>query len=322
MTQVPNYIVEDGTGLNVLAEIASILGAVRDDNAGPLPPPNPVAFMKWRDTSVNPSVLRIRNAANTAWVSLLNDLGIYGVGSDTTVSVNNLDTHSQGGPFVMLPTAVGNPMPGWSGHFLHMTDVGTAWARQVLWIAGSNRWFWRFKDNGVWSAWTEGQIALGFTPVEQGGGGPLGANKIRLGWSSVPGEGGLRAQIDATPVGRLVRQVTTVVSGNNDEIIAPGSPPLFACRAWAHFDGQGAVSLKAGGNVSSITDLTVGTYRMNHFVAMPDSWAQLDGSCEGSAQSAFVASGTFQPSSTSFFTKSTTTGAFIDNAQVTVSVCR
>lgn len=76
MTQVPNYIVEDGDGLTVLAAINAIFGAVKDDNAGPTPPDDPVAFMRWRDTSVSPSVLKIRNAGNTAWVTLLADMGI------------------------------------------------------------------------------------------------------------------------------------------------------------------------------------------------------------------------------------------------------
>jgi len=79
MTQVPNYTVEDGDGLSVLAEITAIFGAVRDDNAGPSAPASPVAFMRWRDTSVTPAVLNIRNAANTAWVTLKADLGLDAV---------------------------------------------------------------------------------------------------------------------------------------------------------------------------------------------------------------------------------------------------
>lgn len=76
MTQVPNYIVEDGDGLTVLAAINEILSAVRDDNAGPTPPDDPVAFMRWRDTSLVPPVLKIRNAANTAWVGLPVEVGL------------------------------------------------------------------------------------------------------------------------------------------------------------------------------------------------------------------------------------------------------
>lgn len=74
MTQVPNYTVEDGDGLSVLAEITAIFGAVRDDNAGPSAPASPVAFMRWRDTSGSPAVLKVRNATNTAWVTLAEEM--------------------------------------------------------------------------------------------------------------------------------------------------------------------------------------------------------------------------------------------------------
>lgn len=86
MTQVPNYIVEDGDGLTVLAAINAIFAAVGDDNAGPTPPDNPFPFMRWRDTSVSPEVLKIRNAANTAWLSFLAYLGI----TLTAAQINSL----------------------------------------------------------------------------------------------------------------------------------------------------------------------------------------------------------------------------------------
>lgn len=100
MTQVPNYIVEDGDGLSVLAAINEIFGAVRDDNAGPTPPDDPVPFMRWRDTSVSPTVLKIRNAANTAWVAILADMGITAtlsqINATGQLSGRNLIINGQG----------------------------------------------------------------------------------------------------------------------------------------------------------------------------------------------------------------------------------
>jgi hypothetical protein len=43
------------------------------------------------------------------------------------------------------------------------------------------------------------QAALGFTPVQQGGGATQGTNKIYIGW----GTGGLRAQVDSTDLGNI-----------------------------------------------------------------------------------------------------------------------
>lgn len=51
---------------------------------------------------------------------------------------------------------------------------------------------------------------------------------------------------------------------------ASGSAPVYACRAWVNFNGTGTVSIRASGNVSSITDLGVGTYTVNFANAMPD----------------------------------------------------
>jgi hypothetical protein len=52
---------------------------------------------------------------------------------------------------------------------------------------------------------------------------------------------------------------------------ASGSAPVYACRAWANFDGTGAVSIRASGNVSSISDLGVGRYQANFSTAMQDA---------------------------------------------------
>ncbi|MDX5413412.1 MAG: hypothetical protein LPK02_10240 [Rhodobacterales bacterium] len=45
---------------------------------------------------------------------------------------------------------------------------------------------------------------LGFTPIQQGGGAGQGANKIYIGWDAAGGR--LRAQVDASDIGRLALQ--------------------------------------------------------------------------------------------------------------------
>jgi hypothetical protein len=61
---------------------------------------------------------------------------------------------------------------------------------------------------------------------------------------------------------------------------ASGSAPVYACRAWVNFDGTtntgGYCTIRASGNVSSITDNGTGDYTVNFTTAMPDanySWA-------------------------------------------------
>jgi len=45
----------------------------------------------------------------------------------------------------------------------------------------------------------------------------------------------------------------------------------YGVRAWVNFNGVGTVSIRASGNVSSITDLATGEYRVNFSTAMPDA---------------------------------------------------
>lgn len=44
----------------------------------------------------------------------------------------------------------------------------------------------------------------------------------------------------------------------------------FLARAWANFNGTGAIALRASGNISSITDNGVGDYTLSFMDYMPD----------------------------------------------------
>lgn len=69
---------------------------------------------------------------------------------------------------------------------------------------------------------------------------------------------------------------------------ATGSAPIYACRAWVNFNGSGTVSIRASGNVSSITDNGSGNYTVNYTTALSDgnyslnaTTRQLDGGGAG-----------------------------------------
>lgn len=49
-----------------------------------------------------------------------------------------------------------------------------------------------------------------------------------------------------------------------------GTAPLYTCRAWVNFNGTGTVAIRASGNVSSISDLAVGSFAVNMATALPD----------------------------------------------------
>ena len=47
--------------------------------------------------------------------------------------------------------------------------------------------------------------------------------------------------------------------------------PFYACRAWVNFDGTGTPSIRASGNVSSITDNGTGNFTINFATNMEDA---------------------------------------------------
>lgn len=59
--------------------------------------------------------------------------------------------------------------------------------------------------------------------------------------------------------------------GIREAFNATGSAPVYACRAWVNFNGVGTVSIRASGNVSSITDNGQGNYTVNFTTAMQDA---------------------------------------------------
>lgn len=88
------------------------------------------------------------------------------------------------------------------------------------------------------------------------------------------------------PVGTDTTQIATTafvnaeISGDvgvaNSPLIktalnATGAAPIYACRAWANFNGVGTVAIRGSGNVSSITDVAAGNYVANLITAMEDT---------------------------------------------------
>lgn len=73
------------------------------------------------------------------------------------------------------------------------------------------------------------------------------------------------------------------------------------CRAWVNFNGTGTVAIRAGFNVSSITDNGTGDYTANFTVAMGDANYSVcgAGSIDGAGAESYVvpftyASGSFR----------------------------
>lgn len=104
-----------------------------------------------------------------------------------------------------------------------------------------------------------------------------------------------------------------------------GSAPIYGARAWVNFNGTSTVSIRASGNVSSITDGGVGTYTVNFTNAMPDA----DYSATALALwtgGPFVAvpstSGSYSTTSIVILTGTSTAGALTDISAISVAIFR
>lgn len=70
-----DYSIANQTGLEFRADMNNVLAAIVTDNSGSTEPATTFPGMVWRDTSVSPSVLKKRNDANDAWVTILTAAG-------------------------------------------------------------------------------------------------------------------------------------------------------------------------------------------------------------------------------------------------------
>jgi hypothetical protein len=78
----------------------------------------------------------------------------------------------------------------------------------------------------------------------------------------------------------IASSAEAIAGTNNTKMITPlrvrdafnctGTAPVYACRAWVNFNGTGTPTIRASGNVSSITDNGTGDYTVNFTTAMPD----------------------------------------------------
>ena len=86
------------------------------------------------------------------------------------------------------------------------------------------------------------------------------------GSSASIGSGGI------TTTGQITGSAISLTDGSQ-ALITPttGSAPYYGSRAWVNFNGTGVVAIRASSNVSSITDVGVGSYRVNFSTPMPDT---------------------------------------------------
>jgi hypothetical protein len=97
---------------------------------------------------------------------------------------------------------------------------------------------------------------------------------------------------------------------------ATGSAPIYAARAWVNFNGTGTVAIRASGNVTSITDVTVGQYQVNFATSLPDANYAIGGISDPDNTNLFVVSRGTSTSSSCDLTVARTGAGYSDAVQV------
>ena len=147
---------------------------------------------------------------------------------------------------------------------------------------------WRIvakKDGSGWTPYRQG-TALGTASVQPDTRYAHRSNNLSDLGSATTARANLAAAALASPTFTGVPAAPTAAASTNTTQLATtaytrtaipnvmnasGSAPLYACRAWVNFDGTGTVAIRAGGNVSSITDNGTGDYTVNFATNMEDA---------------------------------------------------
>jgi hypothetical protein len=80
--------------------------------------------------------------------------------------------------------------------------------------------------------------------------------------------------------GHIHTDSSTIKPALNAALNVSGAAPTYACRAWVNFNGTTTPpTIRASGNVSSITDLGSAYYEVNFATPMPDSNYSVAGLC-------------------------------------------
>jgi len=122
-------------------------------------------------------------------------------------------------------------------------------------------------DGSTWQIYTQVGVSSGTVVTEAGTQTLTNKTLTSVVMDGTPTAPTAAAATDTTQVATTAMVQAAIPTKLN----AAGSAPIYACRAWVNFNGEGVVSLRASGNVSSITDNGAGDYTVNFTTAMPDT---------------------------------------------------
>lgn len=279
------------SGVALSENINGIAAALASCSSGPEAPEDTFPNMWWADTTA--SILKRRNAADSDWVAVMSlSLAISNYMETVLASANSaaarnlLNAFSSSGGNLTgalnearttvashattadIWAALGNSI-NWTGTAITTTfpNAPQAGAKRWLHCAGNSKFInsATLKVQGAADFQAEAEdIVL----VEA-----ITVTTFKLSIIKING----KAVVESFAFSTAAENAAGSIEGKavdplgiREAFNATGSAPVFAARAWVNFNGQGAVAIRASGNVSSITDNGVGDYTINFATAMPD----------------------------------------------------
>jgi hypothetical protein len=309
------------------ADLNDALGALVSNSSGSTEPSTMFAHQFWVDTSTAPNVLKQRNADNDAWITI----GSINQTNDTF----NLAVAQGGTGAADAATALTNlgalasTNPSYTGTLTGGTGVINIGSGQL------------YKD-------ASGRIGIGTTNpgrdfvINTGSRSIISLNqnnteKLLLGISDSDnafiigdsnGDAGIRSAQDmffsandggsAHMVLRNSGQLQTKLTGISNVM------DIYGCRAWVNFNGTTSPgTIRASGNVSSVTRNGTGDYTVNFTTAMPDAnYAMVLGTSRDDGAVTVPGNLLTLTSSSANFELFTGTGGLVNRQIITASIFR
>lgn len=259
--------------------------ALHSMHGGTVRPSYAVPGLLWRDTTTTPWALRMFDGADDILIGYVNaTTNSFDVAGGT---LNNLIA-------TVAPTT--------------HDDVGDGYAPGSMWVdlTGDNVYFCVDASSGA---------AVWYQPVSTTKAQGM-ANKAIT--ASTFG-GTLNNGVVATTQGANDNSLKVATTAYVDAAVAAGSDSV---AAWVNFNGTGTVAIRAQKNVSSITDLGVGTYRVNFTTALPDANYSAVAGCDGVGPDYSHATASSYATTSVVVRTGITAYGIIDDAFISLVVCR
>lgn len=249
----------NAAGATFRADLNLALVALASQNSGATAPATTFAYMVWADTANDR--LKIRNAANNAWIEVLVlSTGAPVSGAAAAIQAQTYTAYDSAGT---APAFTVTTSPAY----------GALAAEQRMRVA--------FHAAGTTGSNTLNRDGLGAKNLKQydltGVKAPaiVAANQL----ADIEYDGTDMVILNPLPLSASTAEAQAGTDNTKaltalrlrDGLNASGSAPVYGCRAWVNFNGTGTVAIRASGNVSSITDNGTGDYTINFTTALPDA---------------------------------------------------